>query len=138
MTLIVIHAAATWFMAGLIWMTQVVHYPLFGLVGAEDFITYEQSHTRRMAVLLVVPALTEIVTGAALVFAVPATASLPLVLVAGGFLAAIWLMTALVHAPLHGRLSRGRDAGLIHQLVAANWWRTAAWSVRGILVALML
>ncbi|MCK6525129.1 hypothetical protein L6R49_27300, partial [Myxococcota bacterium] len=31
--LLLIHAAATWFMVGLIWFVQIVHYPLFSAVG---------------------------------------------------------------------------------------------------------
>ena len=137
MTLLVIHAAATWFMVGLIWMTQLVHYPLFAQVGTAAFVDYEREHTRRMAGLLAVPALTEIVTGGLLVWRVPDGASLSLVLGAGALLAAIWVMTAFVHAPLHGKLSARFDVALVHRLVAANWWRTAAWSLRGVLVAAM-
>ena len=138
MTLLAIHAAATWFMVGLIWMTQLVHYPLFAKVGPAAFVDYEREHTGRMARLLVVPALTEIVTGAVLVWRLPDGTSLGLVLAAGTLLAAIWIMTAFVHAPLHGKLGARFDAALVHRLVAANWWRTAAWSVRGVLVAAML
>ena len=32
--LLAAHAAATWALVGLIWTVQVVHYPLFALVGA--------------------------------------------------------------------------------------------------------
>ena len=67
----------------------------------------------------------------------PAAVQLGLVLAAGALLAAIWVMTALVHAPLHGKLSGRFDGDVVHRLVAANWWRTAAWSLRGVLVAVM-
>jgi len=60
------------------------------------------------------------------------------VLVAGALLAAVWTMTALVQAPLHGRLTRGFDPDLIRSLVTSIWWRTGAWTLRGILVAAML
>ena len=40
MTVLITCAAATWFMAGLHWFVQVVHYPLFADVGTERFIAY--------------------------------------------------------------------------------------------------
>lgn len=138
MTLLVVHAAATWFMAGLIWVIQVVHYPLFRRVGREEFVAYERDHTGRMGRVLAVPAITEIVTGAALVFVRPEGVPLGPVLAAGAVLAAIWVMTGLVQAPLHGRLSAGHDPALIDRLVGSNWWRTAGWTLRGVLVVVMV
>ena len=34
---LIIHAAATWFMVGLIWFVQIVHYPMFANVGRDSF-----------------------------------------------------------------------------------------------------
>ena len=124
-----VHLAATWFMVGLIWTVQVVHYPLFHAVGAARFPQYGAGHTRRIAALLVVPAAVEIVT-AALLFALEPNI---LTCAAGALLAAIWLMTALVQGPTHGHLARGYDERTVSRLVHTNWWRTAAWTQRGAL-----
>lgn len=40
------HLAATAAMVGLIWFVQIVHYPLFALVGTAEFPRYEAAHTR--------------------------------------------------------------------------------------------
>ena len=48
MTLLIICAAATWFMAGLGWIVQVVHYPLFEAVGSEGFAEYHRRHSERI------------------------------------------------------------------------------------------
>ncbi len=138
MTLLVVHAAATWFMVGLIWVIQVVHYPLFRKVGEDSFLEYEREHTRRMGAVLAVPAIGEIVTAAALVFVRPESVPLWLVLTAGAVLAAIWIMTGLVQGPAHGRLSERYDPDLIDRLVTSNWWRTVGWTLRGVLVAVMV
>ncbi len=133
-----VHAAATWFMVGLIWMVQVVHYPLFHRVGEAGFADYEAGHTRRIGRLLVIPAGVEVLTGALLPIFRPDGVLLSVTLVAGALLAGIWVVTALVHAPLHGRLSQGFDASVVERLVVANWWRTVAWTARGGVVAAML
>jgi hypothetical protein len=53
-------------------------------------------------------------------------------------LAAVWITTALVQVPLHRRLSAGYDEPTGRRLVRTNWVRTALWSLRGLVVALML
>ncbi len=124
----VVHAAATWFMVGLIWTTQLVHYPLFRRVGESSFAEYHAGHTTRMGTLLALPAIVEIVTAAALFLARRDVATFA----AGSALAAIWMSTALVHAPFHARLSRSADRRLMEGLSRANWWRTAMWTGRGV------
>ena len=136
--LLALNVASTLFMVGLIWFVQVVHYPLFRKVGEAGFLEYEREHTRRMGAVLAVPAIIEIVTAAALVFVRPDDVPLWLVLVAGAVLAGIWIMTGLVQAPIHGRLSAGYSAELIDRLVTSNWWRTIGWTARGVVVAVML
>lgn len=138
MIVLAIHAAATWFMVGLIWMVQVVHYPLFAAVGAGRFREYEHSHTKRMGALLIAPATIEIISGALLVFFKPSQLALAHVVVAGAFLAAIWVVTALVQYPLHRRLMTGFEPTLVQRLVATNWWRTVGWTIRGALVLTMV
>ena len=138
MTLLVVHAATTWFMVGLIWTVQLVHYPLFASVGKDSFNDFEARHTRRIGALLTIPAPAEIATGAALVWSRPTSVPLWLVLASGAALAVIWVMTALVHAPLHSRLSREPEPGDVDRLVRSNWWRTGLWTARGAAVATML
>ena len=47
-----VHAAATWFLVGLIWIIQVVHYPLFARVGEDGFVAYEAAHTRLISLVV--------------------------------------------------------------------------------------
>ena len=125
-------------MVGVIWIVQLVLYPAYRFVGQDSFVDFETAHTRRMGLVLAIPAPVEIVTGALLIWERPPDVDLVLVFVAGMMLAAIWIMTALVQARIHSRLSRGRDDRLIERLISSNWWRTALWTLRGVLVAAML
>ena len=45
--ILLIQAAATLAMVGLIWFVQIVHYPLMAQVGRDSFAHYEASHTAR-------------------------------------------------------------------------------------------
>lgn len=139
MTLLLLaHLVATWFMVGLIWTIQVVHYPLFEHVGTDSFPSYESEHTRRMGWLLAGPATIEVGTAAALVWSRPAQVNLALVLAAGAILAGLWVTTALVQVPLHRRLATTPSVGAIRRLVRSNWYRTTGWTVRGVFVASMV
>ena len=50
--LLLAQTAATPFMTGVIWVVQVVHYPLFARVGVDGFREYEQSHQRRISLVV--------------------------------------------------------------------------------------
>ncbi|MEL6186606.1 MAG: hypothetical protein AAFU79_18460, partial [Myxococcota bacterium] len=41
----IVHLGATFAMFGVIWMVQVVQYPLFARVGEESFAAYHAGHT---------------------------------------------------------------------------------------------
>ncbi len=135
---LVVQVAATWFMVGLIWMVQVVHYPLFRTVPADVFNSYEAAHTSAIGRLLILPAGLEVVSAAALVWYRPDGVPLWMVMLSGALLAAIWVATALVQAPLHRRLLEGYDRAAVDRLIRTNWFRTGAWTLRGFLVAAML
>ena len=135
--ILLVHIAATWAMVGLIWFVQLVHYPLFRSVGADEFEAYQAQHTRRTAQVVGVLMPVEAVTAAWLVADTPVGIDGRLAVVGVVLVAALWLSTALWQAPIHGRLSRGFDVSLQRVLVRSNWLRTAAWSVRGVLVLII-
>jgi hypothetical protein len=136
--LVLAHAAATLIMLGVIWIVQLVHYPLFARVGAETFSTYQAEHMTRIT-WIVFPAMTvELVTAVALLWWAPAGLPAWLVWTGLGLVALIWGSTGVLQVPLHRTLTDGFDAAAHQRLVATNWIRTAAWTARGGLVIWML
>jgi hypothetical protein len=127
------HAAATLWMVGLIWFVQVVHYPLFARVGRQRFAAYEAAHTRRTGWVVGPPMLVEAATAVLLAGAPPEGVTRTAAWAGLGLLGTIWLSTALLQVPAHRRLERGFDAAAHRRLVATNWIRTVAWSLRGAL-----
>ncbi|MEC8321163.1 MAG: hypothetical protein VX012_07125 [Planctomycetota bacterium] len=127
--------AVTWFLAGLIWTIQVVHYPLFAAVGEDRFVAYETSHAR-LITLVVGPAMLLEVALAGLFLTIrPAAVPAWVAWVGAGLVGIIWLSTALIQVPAHGRLADGFDASTHALLVGSNWIRTLAWSARALLLA---
>jgi hypothetical protein len=133
-TLMLAHAASTLCMTGLIWFVQIVHYPLFQLVGERTFRSYAAQHVRRTTWVVAPLMLVEAGTASALVWTLATTLSWIGLLL----LAVIWASTALLQVPGHGRLARGFEPPTAERLVRTNWIRTAAWTGRGAIALLLL
>ena len=135
--LVLVHLASTWFMVGLIWFVQVVHYPLFAEVGRDSFAEYEKRHTIQTSWVVGPPMLAEISSAAFLVFADSSLLDSTAFVASLVLLGVIWASTALFQMPMHGRLSHGFEASVHRRLVGSNWIRAFAWSLRGVLVLLV-
>ena len=121
-------------LTGLIWMVQIVHYPGFLGVGTEQFLAYQHNHMRTISYVVVPLMLGELVVGLMLPFVYPS--SWPwLVYTSAGLVLVIWITTFFVSSPLHGLLaSEGYNTERIERLVSTNWIRTAAWTVRTVIL----
>ena len=128
------NVGSTLFMVGLIWFVQIVHYPLFHAVGAAGFSAYEKSHQDLTTRVVMPVMLLEIATACLLLRWGPEGMSLELVWLGVVLIATVWLLTFLVQVPQHGLLASGYDEAVVTKLVAGNWWRTWAWTLRGCLV----
>ena len=71
MIVFLINLACTWFMVGLIWIIQIVHYPLFRSVGITEFMTYHESHKILISPVVGVVMIFELVTTLILIFQTP-------------------------------------------------------------------
>lgn len=133
--LILLNAASTWGMVGVIWFVQLVHYPLFAGYTGDGFRQAMLDHQRRTTWVVAPLMLTEGVTSAAL-----------LVLLSGWQVwlgvgcVAVWAFsTAAVQMPLHAQMVRdGFDPALVRLLVRSNWVRTTAWTLHGLVCASLL
>jgi len=131
------HLGATLLMAGVIWMVQLVHYPLFAGVGAEGWTAYEAAHQSKITLIVGPLMLVELATALWLVVDRPAELPGWAVLSGAALVGVIWASTAFLQVPLHATLGAGFDADAHARLVATNWVRTAAWTLRGGLVLWM-
>ncbi len=125
------HLAATFYMVGLAWFVQRVHYPLFAGVGAERFAAYQREHVSRTSPVVGPPMLVEAASALALVALPRAFAPPALVWLGIALLIAVWSSTALLQIPRHRDLASGFSASAHRRLVATNWIRTSAWTLRG-------
>lgn len=133
-----VQAASTWAMVGLIWFVQIVHYPLFASVGNAEFPDYEDLH-RRLTTWVVAPLMfAELGTAGYFCYARPEWLPAWQAWLGLGLVAIIWLSTACFQVPAHAALAKEFSTEQHNRLVSTNWIRTVAWSVRGLLVLMML
>jgi hypothetical protein len=134
---LLLHAGATLMMAGVIWIIQIVHYPLFDRVGGETYIAYQSGHMALITLVVLPLMLAEALTGLLIAISPPPGIPAWAAWVGLGLIGVVWFMTMFINAPQHGMLARGFDPAIHAALVASNWIRTLAWSARGALVLWM-
>lgn len=129
-----VNLAATIFMAGVIWIVQVVHYPLFAGVGESVFRAYHADHNVLITYIVLPAMLLEAGTAALFILARPDFISPTEAWVGLVLVGLAWGVTFFLSVPQHSALAPGFDPTAHRILVQTNWLRTFAWSARSILV----
>jgi hypothetical protein len=133
-----VHLMAVWFCAGLVWVIQLLVYPGFAAMVGPDWETVHARHTRLMGLLVTGPWALQGLTCAVLLVWRPPGVPLVAALAAGVCGAVTVAVTVGSSVPCHQRLARGWDPAVHARLVRTNWWRTAAWTLGGVVALVML
>jgi uncharacterized membrane protein len=129
---LLLNLLSTWYLVGLIWMVQVVHYKMFDRVGKDQFAQYEQDHNRLITPIVAPPMLLELATACALLFYLPPGFPRWAAWTGVAMIALVWLATFFLSVPCHNKLLRGFDVEAYRMLVSTNWIRTLLWTARGV------
>ena len=136
--LLLLNSGSTLYLVGLIWIVQIVHYPLFALVGEKNFEAYQQRHQTYITFVVGPPMLIEAFSSVLLAWYPPDGISLFFIYAGIVLVFVIWFSTAALQIPCHGKLVKGFDQLVHRRLVRTNWIRTIAWTLRGCLVLWMI
>jgi hypothetical protein len=131
------NVVAAAFMTGLIWLVQMVHYPLMAGWQHDGFGGWESLHRARIGPVVVPAMLFEGAAAVALLVRRPPRGPRWVAWAAAGLLLVVWGSTFLLQVPCHELLSAGWDPAVHARLVATNWIRTAGWTLRLVLLALL-
>jgi hypothetical protein len=119
------YVALSGYNAGVLWAMQLMHYPLYALIGEAEFVRYIAANNRSAIAAAIVPSVLSIIFAAGLCWrrpaGVPFAAAVLALVLALGVLASslIW------QAGIHTALARdGKSLASIARLVATNWVRT--------------
>ena len=133
--LLVVNLSATWFMAGLIWLIQLVHYPQFALIGVDGWAEYHRRHVSTITLIVGPAMLIELLSAVGLLWLRPVGVPAWVLWAGLVMIVLLWASTATLQVPAHDRLSAGMDEAQLAKLVGTNWLRTALWTGRGVLMA---
>lgn len=125
-----INTFSSFFLTGLIWTVQLVHYPSFHHVSAENFARFQKHHVNSIDKIVIPLMVAEITTSFALSWFDGF-----LSLNAFGFyiVLLIWVSTGLFSVPAHSKLESGKNEEAIDSLVSTNWTRTVLWTAKSAL-----
>jgi hypothetical protein len=136
-TWLVIHLVAVAVLAGVGWVVQLVVYPAFRLVGADEWAAYHAAHRRAITLVVGLPWVAQAVSTVALLFEPPGGR-----LIAAVALAALALLTVAatvaVAVPAHDRLTATHQDADLAVLLRANLARTLAWTGSTAVAAVLL
>jgi hypothetical protein len=132
--LLILQITSTLTMLGVIWIIQLVQYPFFSHVHADNFQKYHSAHTFWITPVVAPTMIIELITSILIIFYPPQNIDSKL-LYAGLILTlVVWASTFFIQIPLHNKLADGFDGDAHRLLVKTNWIRTIAWSLRAGLV----
>jgi hypothetical protein len=125
--------ALAWYHVGIIWLVQLVAWPLFGFVGHDEFDAYHQRWWNGIKYVILVPGGLGFLGIIALLFARPP--SVPPALIACGVAlqTIMYALTALWYGPQQARMHDTRSP-IFRTLNRTNWVRTGLVSGYGIVL----
>lgn len=124
---------------GIIWLMQVHVYPLFKLVGEDEWIPYHTAHWHRIRGVVFVPAGLVLLGAILLMFFRPEAVPGWSLWLGLGVQVVLYALTAVVWAPMQIRLSEGdRLHPRVHEtLLRTHWGRVALITLYALLVLWM-
>lgn len=133
--LLIIQLVACAWMTGIIWLIQLVHYPMFEAISETHFQGWMDRHTKTIGPIVGLPMLIEVASGLALLYWPSPKLPEFWAFVNIGLIALIFIATAMFSIPAHRQLAlTGKDSQVIQRLVSWNWIRTITWTLRLILL----
>jgi hypothetical protein len=132
--ILLLNFASSLFMTGVIWLIQLVQYPLFAQIGRDSFPQYHASHSFWITPVVAPMMIVELISSIFLLVYPPANIDSKLIWFALILAVSVWLSTFFLQIPMHEKLANGFNAEAHAFLVNSNWVRTIAWSLRSLLV----
>lgn len=125
--------AVSWGLLILIWLVQLIIYPGFHRIPQNAFAAYHRWYVIRISSVVLPLMVGELILT---IWWVLSETYASISLSAGFLIVIVWLSTFALQVPIHNQLKRGKDDNRIQRLVATNWIRTVAWSLKAGIVSI--
>ena len=128
------HFFLTFFMTGIIWLIQLIHYPSFSFIDKNMYSKFQTFHMNRISFLVGPIMILELLSGFYLLLFFYSESNFFVI----NFILNILIlnMTIIVFATIHKKLIEGFKFSLFAKLISMNWIRTILWSMKSIFIFL--
>lgn len=126
-TLILLHFLSCALMTGIIWVIQILVYPLFQFIGEKEFSFVHEFHMKQITWIVAPLMVLELATGILLVY----RSGHELFWWNLASVLSLWALTALINVPTHHRLKHNCELSK-RNLSLRNWPRTWIWTSRSL------
>lgn len=126
-----------WYHVGIVWLVQVVAWPLFGYVGNNEFEAYHQAWWRGIRYVIFVPGAFALLGGILLLHFRPSGTPGSLLGAGLGLYVLMYLLTAAWWGPQQAKM-KTTDSPRFALLNRTHWIRTALVSGYGVLLIVAL
>ena len=127
------HFFLTFFMTGIIWLIQLIHYPSFSFIDKNMYSTFQAFHMNRISFLVGPIMFLELFSGFYLLFFYSESNFFVINFILNIL---ILTMTIIVFGTIHRKLIEGFKFSLFAKLISMNWIRTILWSMKSIFIFL--
>jgi len=126
---------ASYFLTGLIWLIQLVHYPSFHFIGKNKFSSFTQFHSKQVTKIVMPLMFLELITAFMLILATELSRP-GLILFSLNFILIliIWASTFFLSVPHHNALMKNHNPLIVDKLISTNWIRTLCWTLKSLLL----
>ena len=109
----------------LIWLVQLVVYPVFHQINVSVFVSWHRKYCNRISFFVLPLMFLQLIEAASSSFFIgDMLAWLKVIGVLGA-----WIVTFIVSAPCHRKLAKdGMQTQVVERLISTNWLRTFFWS----------
>jgi hypothetical protein len=123
----ILNVAVSWGLFVLVWLVQTIIYPGLARIPSNDFANYHAWYVTRITIVVFPLMIFEIIIAIAWFF-LQDDLFYPIVAIV--LVMIVWCSTITFQIPIHKSLQAGKDKSKIRRLVATNWMRTIAWSLK--------
>lgn len=127
-SILLINIFSSFFLCGLIWLVQLVHYPFFLRADRTQFTEHIRFHGFRISFIVLPVMIAELISSLFLTLYSPDFQTIHLFGLIVVLL--IWVSTFLLQVPQHAKLVVNFDEKAILKLIHTNWIRTILWSIK--------
>lgn len=128
------HFFLTFFMTGIIWLIQLIHYPSFSFIDKNMYSKFQTFHMNRISFLVGPIMILELLSGFYLLLFFYSESNFFVINFILNIL--ILTMTIIVFGTIHKKLIEGFKFSLFAKLISMNWIRTILWSMKSIFIFL--